>query len=403
MDSKSTTSDGVRVQVPWLVPIFINLVLNFIKDFYFYLDTSKVKIVKKDYSILGGDKMKGIDVSSYQGNINWNLVKNNIDFAIIRCGYGDNIESQDDKQFMNNVSGCINNNIPFAIYLYSYAKNLKGEESIQSEIEHCIRLLSKISMKPFCVYLDMEDDSTRYLGKDTLTSYAEYFSNQITNLGYKSGIYANEYWFNTYLDINKIKNNNSSIWCAKYSNNRPSISSNYDIWQYSSTGTIEGIIGNVDLNTMTNNIISSDINPNINNKKVNVYYKVKTKKYNWLPEVKNLDDYAGWHNDPITAIAIKTDIGKIKYRIHIKNSGWLPYVTGYNINDINNGYAGDGRNIIDLVEVYYYTPENIRPYKKAKYKINNYSWQYDNEKTNNQDGYAGVLGVPATKFQITIE
>ena len=65
--------------------------------------------------------MKGIDVSSYQGNINWNLVKNNIDFAIIRCGYGDNVESQDDKQFMNNVSGCINNNIPFALYLYSYA------------------------------------------------------------------------------------------------------------------------------------------------------------------------------------------------------------------------------------------------------------------------------------------
>ena len=136
---------------------------------------------------------------------------------------------------------------------------------------------------------------------------------------------------------------------------------------------------------------------------VNVYYRVKTLRDGWLPEVKNLNDYAGYKNSPITGLAIKTDKGSIRYRVHLSGKGWLSYVTGYNINDINNGYAGDGRNIIDLVEVYYYTPENIRPYKKAKYKINNYSWQYDNEKTNNQDGYAGSLGVPATKFQIIIE
>ena len=58
---------------------------------------------------------------------------------------------------------------------------------------------------------------------------------------------------------------------------------------------------------------------------------------------------------------------------------------------------------IDRVEVYYYTPDNIRPFKKAKYKVNNYSWQYDNEKTNGQDGYAGVRGINVTKFQIIIE
>lgn len=139
------------------------------------------------------------------------------------------------------------------------------------------------------------------------------------------------------------------------------------------------------------------------NKQVNVTYRVKTKKHQWLPEVINLEDYAGYENSPITGIAIKVDKGSIKYRVHTQGQGWLPFVSGYDINDFNNGFAGDGVNTIDLVEVYYYTPNDIRPYKRAKYKVNNYDWQYDNEKTNGQDGYAGVCGVVATKFQITIE
>ena len=136
---------------------------------------------------------------------------------------------------------------------------------------------------------------------------------------------------------------------------------------------------------------------------VNCYYKVRTQKHQWLPEVKNLDDYAGYENSPITGLAIKVDKGSIRYRVHLKGKGWLPFVTGYDINDFNNGFAGDIVNIIDCVECYYYTPNNIRPFKKAKYKVNNYPYQYDNEKNKGQDGYAGVYGVTATKFQIIIE
>ena len=135
---------------------------------------------------------------------------------------------------------------------------------------------------------------------------------------------------------------------------------------------------------------------------VNVFYRVKTQKHGWLPEVKNLTDYAGWENSSITDISMGVSKGSIKYRVHVKGGDWLPYVTGYNINDSINGYAGNGK-VIDCIEVYYYTPSDIRPYKKAKYKINDYDWQYDNEKTNGQDGYAGVFGVDATKFQIVIE
>lgn len=135
---------------------------------------------------------------------------------------------------------------------------------------------------------------------------------------------------------------------------------------------------------------------------VNVYYRVKTQKHGWLPEVKNLDDYAGWEDSPIIGLVIKTDKGRIKYRVHTVGGDWLPWVDDYDINDYENGYAGN-ETPIDCVQVYYYTPNDIRPYKKAKYKVNDYSWQYDTENTNNQDGYAGVYGVVATKFQIVID
>ena len=151
------------------------------------------------------------------------------------------------------------------------------------------------------------------------------------------------------------------------------------------------------------NMIKAKLEENPSSNVVNVYYRVKTQKHGWLSEVKNLENYAGWENSPITGLAIKVDKGSIKYRVHLKGKGWLPFVTGYDINDFNNGFAGDGVNVIDCVECYYYTPNNIRPFKKAKYKVNNYPYQYDNEKTNGQDGYAGVYGVSATKFQITIE
>lgn len=148
---------------------------------------------------------------------------------------------------------------------------------------------------------------------------------------------------------------------------------------------------------------ANKINNESTSNEVNVYYMARTKKHGWLKEVKNLEDYAGYENSPITGLAIRVDKGSVRYRVHIKGGNWLPYVTGCNINDFNNGFAGDGKNIIDAVECYYYTPNNIRPYKKAKYKVNNYPYQYDNEKGNGMDGYAGVYGVNATKFQITIE
>lgn len=135
---------------------------------------------------------------------------------------------------------------------------------------------------------------------------------------------------------------------------------------------------------------------------VNAYYRVRTQAHGWLPEVKNLDDFAGFQGSPVTDVAIRVDRGSVKYRVHVLGECWLPYVTGCDINDYQNGFAGEGK-VIDAIEIYYYTPDDIRPYKKAKYMVNTYSWQYDNEKGQGQDGYAGVFGVPVTELRICIE
>ena len=128
-----------------------------------------------------------------------------------------------------------------------------------------------------------------------------------------------------------------------------------------------------------------------------------------LPEVQNLNDWAGLGDGtPITDIAIKCNFGTVKYRVHVKGGNWLPYVTGYNWSDHNNGYAGNGR-AIDAVEVYYDTPADYAVkygYQKAQYRISPinsdgyYSWQFDNETGNGQDGYAGCFGVAIDKFQL---
>lgn len=140
---------------------------------------------------------------------------------------------------------------------------------------------------------------------------------------------------------------------------------------------------------------------------VNACYRVFANG-NWYPEVMNLEDYAGVKGQAVKSIAIKVDNGSVKYRVHLKNGNWLPYVTGYDINDIKNGYAGNGRDEIDAVEVYYSTPAGFS-YKKAKYRVSPvngtsyYDWQTDNDKTNGMDGYAGAMNVPIDRFQLIIE
>lgn len=196
---------------------------------------------------------QGIDVSEWDGAILWNKVKT--DFAIIRLGFGTCDETHRDKFFTANVRGCIENKIPFGVYIYSYAKTPK---QLLSEIVHAKTRLAGINGKPFAVFIDMEDKSTKEVGKRTLTEYAIEFCKQLKDAGYRAGVYANENWFKNHLDVAKIANAGNVIWCAKYSTKMPEIDAKCDIWQYTSDGKMTGFpTDRIDLNYMYTDLLGS--------------------------------------------------------------------------------------------------------------------------------------------------
>lgn len=135
-------------------------------------------------------------------------------------------------------------------------------------------------------------------------------------------------------------------------------------------------------------------------KEPDVIYRVKTQKHGWLGEVKNLTDYAGWQDSPIVAIAIKATSGVIKYQVHTIDGKWLGVIKGYDINNYDTGYAGNGRPI-DAIKIVY-EGGKVAKYRVAPIGGNYYDWQKDTQKTNGQDGYAGCFGRSIGKLQIDI-
>lgn len=193
-----------------------------------------------------------IDVSKHQGNIDWSKVKGQVGGVIIRCGYGSDIKSQDDSQYINNVKGCITNGIPFGVYLYSYAKTL---EEAKSEADHILRLVKPYKNDlTFPVYLDLEEPGTQQSAVERARAFAKIIQNE----GFSVGIYANQHWWNNYLKgLNEY-----TKWVAKYSDIAPNVK-NYDMWQYTSKGSVNGIKGNVDMShcyaVFSKPVISSDV------------------------------------------------------------------------------------------------------------------------------------------------
>lgn len=186
---------------------------------------------------------KGIDVSYHNGTIDWKKVKQSeVEYAIIRCGYGIDDKKQDDKKWEENVKGCVDNNIPYGVYLYSYADTV---EKASSEADHAIRLLQGKKFK-YPVYYDLEEDKLRdKLTKQQIADIAQTFCDKLSAKGYTVGIYANKDWFTNYLTDSRF--NNWIKWVAQY-NTVCNYHGKYDMWQCSSTGSVPGISGRVDLN-----------------------------------------------------------------------------------------------------------------------------------------------------------
>ena len=178
-----------------------------------------------------------IDVSEHQGNINWDQVKSTgVEGVIIRCGYGDNIASQDDKQWKRNADECTRLGIPFGVYIYSYATSMAQAES---EAQHVLRCVKGYKLS-YPIYLDLEHAGT----EAGAVERAKRFGDIIEAAGYWCGIYANLNWWNNYLPgLDRF-----TKWIAQYNSSCDYVGKNKDMWQYSSSGRVAGISENVDMN-----------------------------------------------------------------------------------------------------------------------------------------------------------
>ena len=179
----------------------------------------------------------GIDVSEWQGDIDWKRVKT--DFAIIRAGYG-RFASQVDDKFSANYSGCTAAAIPCGAYWFSYAKSA---DDAKREAEACLEVISGKRFE-YPIYYDVEDSRILALGKAVVSAIICAFTDTLEAAGYFVGLYMSADVFNEYTEDDIRRK--YALWIADYSG-KPDTGAEYGMWQKSSTGKIDGINGNVDL------------------------------------------------------------------------------------------------------------------------------------------------------------
>ena len=187
----------------------------------------------------------GIDVSKFQGNIDWNRVKaSGINYAIIRCGgrYSGSRGLFEDPKYAANVAGASAAGLRVGIYFYSTATNT-AEAVEEASLAVALARKGNVSLP---VFIDMEDSM---IPKGQATAISQAFCQTVNSAGYTSGVYANINWWTNYLDYGVLSP--YKIWIARYnsslSGGRYTWNGRCDYWQYSETGHVDGISGTVDL------------------------------------------------------------------------------------------------------------------------------------------------------------
>lgn len=223
------------------------------------IEAIQIQMLEKgDNSISVGESYKegiqnGIDVSEYNGNINWSQVKNSgISFAMLRCVKGSNPNSISvDAKFNQNIKGASENGISVGVYRYSYADSASDARNEAMAVVNAIQNSGYRIQYP--IAYDIEDENTQGdLSKAQLTEIIKIFKGIVENHGYKFMIYANKNWLDNKIDMNSFKD--EDVWIARYRDDPPSLGHGYTgagnvtIWQYSDRGTVPGIQGAVDMN-----------------------------------------------------------------------------------------------------------------------------------------------------------
>lgn len=190
----------------------------------------------------------GIDVSHYQGNIDWKQVKNSgKSFAILKAMY--ETTHKPDEYFEKNYNGCKQNNIELGVYDFVGSQNIKNP---QRDAEDFLRIINGRPL-PFGIWIDCESASLRAIGKVNITNLIETEAEIFRRAGYVVGIYCNVDWYKNVLDSATLKSK-YPFWIARYPKNDTGFKVDglapkayADAWQYSSKGKVPGISGNVDM------------------------------------------------------------------------------------------------------------------------------------------------------------
>ena len=288
---------------------------------------------------------KLVDLSHWNGNVDLAKIKAAGWHVVLKCG-DNNISGIVDPTFQSRAKKCEQLGIPYGVYWYARARNAT---QAKTEAQRCLNIIKGRKLS-YPVYYDIEEASLGNFAGDTCKA----FCTAIEKAGYWAGIYSGDSYWQQHL-IKRVGDRYTK-WVARYgvNNGQPSykpVTKKYDIWQYSSKGTVPGVSGKCDVNNVYRDLVkaitgkapSKPSGSTAPAKKEEIKYRARlygSKK--WLPEVTGNKSYAGTYGNSIGYLAIK---GVKRYRVKTAK-GWLPWVSKYNINDLNNGCAGDGSPIV---------------------------------------------------------
>lgn len=298
------------------------------------------RYVNSNGEIIPGAEKKGMDVSEWQGKIDWAKAKaDGIEYAVIRCGYGSDKTKYDDKYWEYNVSECERLGIPYGVYLYSYAEDLNDAKS---EAEHTIRLL-KGHHPSLPVYYDLEDKTVESAGKSMISQMAQTYCDKVSAAGYRVGIYASRSWWTSYLNTATFDNSSWSKWIAEWGS-RCNYSQSYDMWQCTSTGYVNGVSGNVDLNFWM--LKTYDEQPvEVSDSNI-ISYSSHMQTFGWQDTVPNgYQTGVTGYSKRLEAFKINVgsgygDLG-IRYSAHVQTYGWQDWKSNGQL----AGTAGEGKRV----------------------------------------------------------
>ena len=187
--------------------------------------------------------IQGIDVSKWNGDIDWSLVAAfGIKFAMIRIGYGAQKGGfTKDPTFEANIISANLVGISTGVYLYSYARS---PEAAAIEAEKMIQVLDKYrTLVTYPVVYDIEEKNQAALGKSVCTAMCNAFCDRVRAAGYKPMVYANNGWLTGYLYADQLR---ADVWLALW-RNTDTYKGTHTMWQYSASGSVAGIAGDVDM------------------------------------------------------------------------------------------------------------------------------------------------------------